>query len=323
MSDSSTAGSRTGVGRNLAAVYLKGIAMGAADAIPGVSGGTIALITGIYERLIDAIAGLTERGPDLLAALAGDDNPGRVTAAIGTLRAMDVPFLVALGLGVLTGVATLANVIDFALGAYRASTFAFFFGVILASPVVLRNEVELREPRPLAAGVLGALVAFTIAGLPYREAEYALPVLFLVGAVVICATVLPGISGSLLLLIIGAYDTMTGAVSDLTGAVIGVAGGGPFGAVVEPLTVLVVFGAGALVGLLTFARVVSWALDAARVATMTFLVGIMFGALRTPVREIVASVQAYTPPVVASLVVAGAFGVLVVLALEYATGGIE
>jgi len=323
VTDGHGSGGRAGVGRNLAVVYLKGVAMGAADAIPGVSGGTIALITGIYERLIDAIAGLSERGPDLLAEIVASDNPGRIATTAGTLRAMDIPFLVALGLGVLTGVATLANVIDFALEAYRALTFAFFFGVILASPVVLRAEVALREPRPLVAGVVGFVLSFAVAGLPQRDAQYALPVLFLVGAVVICATVLPGISGSLLLLIIGAYDTMTGAVSDLTGAVFGVAGGGTADAVVEPLTVLVVFGAGALVGLLTFARVVSWALDAARVATMTFLVGIMLGALRTPVREIVASVQAYTPPVVASLVVAGAFGVLAVLALEYATGGIE
>ena len=319
MTDGHGSGGRAGVGRNLAVVYLKGVAMGAADAIPGVSGGTIALITGIYERLIDAIAGLSERGPDLLAEIVASDNPGRIATTAGTLRAMDIPFLVALGLGVLTGVATLANVIDFALETNRALTFAFFFGVILASPVVLRAEVALREPRPLVAGVVGVVLSFAVAGLPQREAEFALPVLFLVGAVVICATVLPGISGSLLLLIIGAYDTMTGAVSDLTSAVVG----GSVDAIAGPLSVLLVFSAGALVGLLTFARVVSWALDASRVATMTFLVGVMFGALRTPVREIAASVGAYTPAVAASLLLAGAFGVLVVLALEYTTGGIE
>ena len=323
MSDGPGSPSRAGAVQNLASVYLKGVAMGAADAIPGVSGGTIALITGIYERLIDAIAGLSERAPDLLADLGGGDNPGRVSAATGTLREMDVPFLVALGLGVLTGVATLANVIDFALDAYRAPTFAFFFGVILASPVVLRGEVAPREPRPLVAGVAGFVFAFVVAGLPYQEAQYALPLLFLIGAVVICATVLPGISGSLLLLIIGAYDTMTGAVSDLTSAVVGLARGGAADAVVEPLTVLVVFSAGALVGVLTFARAVSWALDVSRVATMTFLVGVMLGALRSPVREVAASVQAYTPTVVASLVVAGAVGALVVLVLEYVTGGID
>ena len=316
-------GASRGRARNVASVYLKGVAMGAADAIPGVSGGTIALITGIYERLIDAVAGISERGPDLLADLAGESNPGRVSATLGTLRAMDVPFLVVLALGVFTGVATLANLVHVALFEYRALTFAFFFGVIFASPVVLRGEVELREPRPLAAGVVGALVAFAVSGLPHRQAEYALPLLFLVGAITICATVLPGISGSLLLLIIGAYDTMTGAVSGLTHTAIGVVRGGAIGEAVEPLSVLVVFAAGALVGLLTFARVVSWALDAYRVATMTFLVGVMFGALRTPYREIAGSVEAFTPTVILTLAVAGIVGALVVLVLEYVTGGIE
>jgi len=232
--------------RAVAGVYLRGVAMGAADAIPGVSGGTIALITGIYERLVDAIAGLSEYAPALVDGALGNGDGGRVTATWRTLRAMDVPFLVVLALGVLTGVTTLANVIDFALSAYRALTFAFFFGVILASPVVLRAEVALREPRPLAAGVVGFLFAFAISGLPHRQAEYTTVALFLVGAIAICAMVLPGISGSLVLLVIGAYDALVGAVSDLTHVVLGAADGGSLAAAVAPLSTLVVFAAGAL-----------------------------------------------------------------------------
>ena len=306
---------RRGRYRNGLSIFLKGVAMGAADAIPGVSGGTIALITGIYERLIDAIAGVSEYGPELVEDLTGGDNPGRLHAVAGTLRAMDVPFLMVLGLGVVTGGVTLANLAHVALERFPAATFAFFFGIILASPVVLRDQVSLREPRPLAAGVVGALLAFAVGGLPSLRSEYTLPVLFLIGALVVCATVLPGISGSLVLVLIGAYDTMTRAVSALTGA----AFDGSVADAVGPLATLVVFAAGALVGLLTFARVVSWAIDTYRVPTMTFLVGVMLGALRAPARQIAESVDRFSADVVVVLVVAGVVGALVVLVLEYVT----
>ena len=317
------AGGGASRGRRLLGIYLRGVAMGIADAVPGVSGGTIALITGIYGRLVDAIAAVSERAPDLVDDLRGESDAGRVAAVRRTVVAADVPFLLVLGLGVLTGVLLLANAVDVALQARRGMTFAFFFGVILASPAVLRNEVALRRPKPLVAGVVGALLSFWVSGLPQHEAEYALPVLFLVGAVVICATVLPGISGSLLLLVIGAYDTMISAVSDVTAAVLGLTRGGQAGAVVEPLATLVVFAAGALVGLLSFARVVSLALDAYRVTTMTFLVGVMIGALRSPAREVLASVDGFTAGVVVGLLAAGAVGVLAVLGLEYVTGGVQ
>lgn len=297
--------------------------MGAADAVPGVSGGTIALIVGIYERLVDAIAGISTEGPDLLASVAGPGGGGRFEGVSTALRELDVPFLVVLGLGVLTGVVAVANVVDFALGTYRASTFAFFFGVIVASPVVLRDEVSLREPRPLAAGLVGVVVAFWISGLPAHRTDVALPALFLIGAVAIAAMVLPGISGSLVLLILGAYHTMTGAVSDLTGAVLGTGAGGTEPDVLGPLTVLVVFSAGALVGILTVARIVSWAIDTYRTPTMTLLVGVMFGALRSPADQILASVDVFTPGTTAALLVAGLVGVVAVVGLEYVGGGMR
>jgi len=292
--------------------------MGVADAVPGVSGGTIALIVGIYERLVDAIAGITEHGPALLADLAHGRRDGRIGAAKHGLRRMDVPFLVLLGLGVLTGVGALATVIDLALETYRAETFAVFFGIILASPLVLKDEVTL-ESRPVVAGVLGAAIAFVVSGLPAREADYALPALFLVGAVAICAMVLPGISGSLVLVIVGAYDTMTGAVS---GVIHGIFDGPNLAALIDPVTTLVVFAAGALLGILTFARVVSWAIDTHRAVTMTFLVGVMLGALRAPYIEVSQNVGQLTPTVVGGLVVAAAIGAILVIGLDRVSGGI-
>ena len=310
--------------RDLLTVYLKGFAMGAADAVPGVSGGTIALITGIYDRLVGAIAALdVEDGLALLRDLVRVYDADARTDAWSRAGAMDLPFLVVLAVGVVSAALTAANVIEWAVGAHAGPTYAFFFGLIVASVVVLRDELSLSSLRGWVIAAAGFALAFVVSGSFQGSLGDGLVVLFVSGAIAICAMVLPGISGSLVLLIIGAYDALVGAVSDITHVVLGAADGGSLAAAVAPLSTLVVFAAGALVGILTFARVVSWAIDAYRVTTMTFLVGVMLGALRTPVREITGSVAQFTPTVLLGLVVAGVAGVLVVLGLEYVTGGIE
>jgi putative membrane protein len=293
-------------------VYLKGFAMGAADAVPGVSGGTIALITGIYERLVDAVAGLTTRGPAVLREFAVGHNPGRAAVARAAFVDLDLAFLVALGLGVVSGVLTLANAVDYALHAAPAATYAFFFGLILASPWVLRREVEA-TPAALAAGLAGAALAFYVSGLPARTAAFGPVLLAVAGAIAISAMVLPGVSGSLVLLVLGPYEQLTGAVSDLTDAALG--GGDPTG----PMVALGAFTVGAFVGVLSFARAVSWALDEYRAATMAFLVGVMVGALRRPAVEVAAEVAAWDAGTTAAVVGAGVVGAAVVLALDYAT----
>jgi len=301
-------------------VYLKGFAMGAADSVPGVSGGTIALITGIYERLVDALAAVDA---DLLVDLARSpvDGDARSMARAGLL-AMDLPFLVVLGLGIVSALLTLANVVQYALAAYTALTFAFFFGLILASPVVLADEVSIDTPRGIAALVVGAALAFVVSGLPTTQASHALALMFFVGALAICAMVLPGISGSLILLVIGQYEFLLGEVHALTAALSGLAGGGSLAAVLAPLTTLVVFALGALVGILTFARVVSWALDSYRTLTVTFLVGLMLGALRTPAVKILDSTPTWNAITVIVLVAVAVVGAGAVLTLDYVTGDI-
>ncbi|MFB6218179.1 MAG: DUF368 domain-containing protein [Halobacteriaceae archaeon] len=295
-------------------VYLRGFAMGAADAVPGVSGGTIALITGIYERLVDAIAGLD---PAVVADLARVHDGDARRRAREQVVAMDVPFLLVLGVGVVTGAVTLANVVEYGLETRRALTFAFFFGLIGASPVVLRGELD-RTPRSVVAAVAGFVVTFLVGGLQ-SDLPGGLAVLFVMGAVAISAMVLPGISGSLILLAVGKYQTLTGAVSDLTAAAGALAGGG-VAAVAGPLSVLVVFAAGALVGILSFARVVSWALATHRRATMAFLLGLLVGALRRPGAEVVEAVGAWTPGTAAAVGGAVALGALAVLAFDYYAG---
>jgi putative membrane protein len=307
--------------REWAAVYLKGAAMGAADAVPGVSGGTIALITGIYERLVSAIAALDPG--ETLALLPLVPKLGRADARdeFGTaLTDMDVPFLLVLGVGVLTAVVTVANAIDVAYHEYPGLTFAFFFGLIAASVVVLFGEVSADTPGRVAAGVGGFAFAFVLSGQAQAGLlPGGLPVMFVAGAVAICAMVLPGVSGSLILLTLGKYETMTGAVSDSVDALFA----GAFGEAVDPLSTLVVFSAGALLGILTFARVVKWALEHYRAATLTFLVALMAGALRAPAIQVADATNAWTVASVTPLLAAGVVGAGAVLVLDATTDDLD
>jgi putative membrane protein len=307
--------------RDWAAVYLKGAAMGAADAVPGVSGGTIALITGIYERLVAAIAALDPR--EALALLPLLPRLGRAeerATFTDSVVEMDVPFLALLGVGVVSAVVTVANLVDYARHAHPAVTFAFFFGLIAASVVVLIGEVEADTPGRVAAGVLGFALAFVVSGLGQGNLlPNGLWVMFFVGAVSICAMVLPGVSGSLLLLTFGKYDTMTSAVSDATGALFD----GALDAAIEPVATLVVFSVGALLGLLTFARAVEWALQHYRAATLTFLVALMAGALRAPVIRISDATTAWNVGTVAPILVAALVGAGLVLVLDATTDDLD
>ncbi|MFB6110787.1 MAG: DUF368 domain-containing protein [Halodesulfurarchaeum sp.] len=303
--------------RDWLAVYLKGFAMGTADAIPGVSGGTIALIAGIYDRLVTAIATLdVAAGLALLTGLLSHDRERRreTTALIADL---DLHFLAVLGIGIVTAAVTAANVIHVAVGRYPGPTYAFFFGLILASVVVLREAMTLDSPRGVLTAVAGFLLAWVLTGLTGGSMGEALPLVFLSGAVAICAMILPGISGSLILLALGQYETIVDTVRELTTAV--VAGG----SVVEPATTLAVFTLGAGLGVLAFARVVAWALATYRSATLTFLVALMVGALRAPGSEILAATTAWTPSTVAVLLGMGIIGGGLVVALDSVTAGVE
>lgn len=301
-------------------VYLKGVAMGSADAVPGVSGGTIALITGIYARLVGAVADLDPRaflalvGP---VARAPVDADARERVRDELVR-MDVPFLVVLACGLLTAVVTVANAVQYALDSSPVPTYAFFFGLVLASVLVLAGEVRLGTPRRALAGVCGFALAFVASGPAQRSLPTNPAVTFLVGALAICAMVLPGISGSLILLTLGEYDRVTGAVHAASAAAVG----GDLGAAAAPATTLVVFACGALVGLLTFARVVAWAFEHYRAATITFLVALMIGALRAPARLALADVGTLDAGALVALCVPALVGAALVVALEHASGGV-
>jgi len=270
--------------RSWLVVYLKGACMGAADTVPGVSGGTIAVILGVYERLI---AALTSIDPLAVRHFTSLHTPEARAALAEDLLRMDAPFLLVLGAGVLSAAATLATVMHVAVDRYPAPTYAFFFGLIAASAVVLYRYAGATTPRRGVVAAIGFVLAFLVTDPSLRAALGATTplVLFVAGAIAISAMVLPGVSGSFLLLVMGLYTTVTGIPKALAGGVVDAIRGdvGPF---LDALVPFAAFMGGALVGVFTVAYAVRAALRRYREATLVFLVSLMVGALRLPVTEI-------------------------------------
>lgn len=296
-------------------IYLKGAAMGTADSVPGVSGGTIALITGIYERLISAIAALDPRAARHL--LRVHHSSGR-QALLRRLFAMDVPFLVVLGAGVGTALIIVSRVMHAALADARALTFAFFFGLIAASAVVLYEHVSVGTPGRIAAAIVGFAIAFLVSGVSAgSEASHALPFVFVAGVVAITAMILPGVSGAFFLVLLGQYDHLTTVLKRFVDRLLGlVVGDATVTEVVDLGTTVLTFGFGAILGLLAFARIVQWALSTYRAATLTFLVSLMVGALRLPAIEVLDHTAGWTPTTTVATLAACGIGAFAVILLD-------
>jgi len=310
--------------RDLLGVYLRGLAMGAADAVPGVSGGTIALITGIYERLIAAVTAIE---PGRLRKLVGGVQTERRPDAIEAFRAMDAGFLFALGAGIATAVVTVLRIVNVLLETNPVETYGFFFGLIGASAVVLYSEVSLATRGRQAAALAGFLVAFVLSGYAAGALGSSLPVIFIAGAIAVSAMILPGVSGSLLLLMLGQYDYMSGALSEFTDAVFGFINGAGTEAVINTSTPVVTFMTGAVVGLFTVAHSVRWALKRYREATLAFLVSLIVGALRAPIEQssiaLAEAGSVWTTETIGLFVVFAVAGAVAVVAVDRLAGGIE
>jgi len=305
----------------LAVVYLKGICMGAADAVPGVSGGTIALVVGVYERLIGAITAVT---PARIRRVLAAPFPGRWRDARDAFHEVDGRFLAALGGGILTAVVVATRLLHVALESDPVATFGFFFGLIAASAVVLWPEVSLDTPGRIGAAVAGFLLAFVAGGGAAAALPSTTPVVVAVGAVAISAMVLPGISGSLILVILGQYEFLVGRLTAFVDGLFGLLVGGSVAAVVAPGTTVVAFGIGAVVGLLSVAHAVRWALATYRYATLAFLVSLVVGGLRAPVVQAGEALApgGWTAAATVVFALAGVGGAALVVALERYTDGI-
>ncbi|MFZ7126800.1 MAG: DUF368 domain-containing protein [Desulfobacterales bacterium] len=226
--------------------------MGSADVVPGVSGGTMALILGIYEELIRSVRSIDIRFFRRLAA-------GRLRDAAA---AVAWPFLFALGAGILTAILTLARGISWALVHHAVLIWSFFFGLVLASVWSVGKELNRWDPTAVLWALLGGASAYWIVGLVPVETPNAAWFLFLSGSVAICAMILPGISGSFILVLLGKYHYVLDAVNQ------------------RDLASLIVFAAGAAVGLLSFVRLLNWLLERYRDPTLALLAGLMVGSLR-------------------------------------------
>lgn len=238
--------------------------MGGADIIPGVSGGTVALILGIYERLVSAISNVDRTLFGLIAR-----RQWRATA-----EHLDLRFLVTLGLGILTGIACLASLMHSLLMHQRPYTLSVFFGLILASSyIVLKMLSPSRFTQRVACyglALVVAIFAFWLVGLEQVSFHDHLSYFFLCGILAICAMILPGISGSYILWLLGAYVAVTGIIKSVL----------KFECTQRELLCLMVFAAGCAVGLVGFSKLIKWSLSRAHDPIMAMLGGFMIGSLR-------------------------------------------
>lgn len=230
--------------------------MGVADIIPGVSGGTIALITGIYDQLIDAIRSIDGMA---LRKLLRFDIPGFI-------EHVHIKFLVTLLLGIGSAILCMARLINHFMLEYPIQVWSLFFGLIAASVFVVAHRIERFTFATGISCALATIAAFLLVGMiPVRTPETAWFV-FCCGAIAICAMILPGISGAFILLMLGKYEYITGALKN------------PFA--LDNFLVIVVFLAGALVGIIVFSRILHYLLHRWHSITVSVLTGFMLGAMR-------------------------------------------
>jgi putative membrane protein len=241
--------------KQLLGIYIKGMAMGAADIVPGVSGGTIALIAGIYERLINALSSI---GPNLWQIFRKE---GGIKGFLAIWRQVDATFLLCLLLGIGTSVVTLAGLIKNLLDNQPLLIWSFFFGLVVATVIILLAEIKRWTAARAGLFVIGMVIAVGISSLPLLTTTPSLLYLFFAGAIAICAMILPGISGSFILLLLGAYDTVLEAVHTFN------------------LTIIATLMAGMITGLLLFTRLLKWLLSRYYQATLVLLTGFIAGSL--------------------------------------------
>jgi putative membrane protein len=233
-------------------ISLKGIAMGAADVVPGVSGGTIAFISGIYEELLNSISNINIQ---LFKILRSDG----LKAA---WKQLNGNFLAALLIGILVSVISLAKAIKYLLEHEPVLLWSFFFGLVVASIIYIGKQVEKWNITTIGLSLLGIAFGYVITVIPSLSTQESnVLFLFLAGAIASCAMILPGISGSYILLLLGAYTTVMAAITE------------------RDFTIIAVVAVGVIVGLLSFSRVLKWLFSKYKNQMLAVLTGIMFGSI--------------------------------------------
>lgn len=246
-------------------ITLKGIAMGAADVVPGVSGGTIAFISGIYQELISTIHSLD------FGIFKSLKKEGFKTV----WQQYNLGFLAALFTGIAISVLSLAKLITMLLEAYPILVWSFFFGLVLASIIYIAKQITRYSPKAIIALIIAAVLSYSITlAQPIADTE-SIWFLFLAGFIAIIAMILPGISGAFILLLIGGYTVVIGAINQLTEA-LSTFNWNSFG---NAILKIGVFAIGAVAGLKVFSGVLNWMFKNHKDTTLAVLTGFMIGAL--------------------------------------------
>lgn len=251
--------------RNYPLLILRGCAMGAADVVPGVSGGTIAFITGIYEELIDSIKAVDLQAVKLLLKFKLAEFWKKINGN----------FLISVIAGIGISIFSLAKLMTWLLENHPIYIWSFFFGLIIASSVLVAKEIKKWSIFTVISLILGAIIAYGITVMTPSETPDSWWFIILSGAIAICAMILPGISGAFILLLMGKYTYILGAVSAFN------------------IGVLLLFAVGAVTGITSFSHLLSWLLKHHHTATVSLLTGFMVGSLNKvwPWKE---TLQTYT-----------------------------
>ncbi|TYA94760.1 DUF368 domain-containing protein [Seonamhaeicola marinus] len=232
-------------------ISLKGIAMGAADAVPGVSGGTIAFISGIYEELVNTISNINT---SLFKTLFKEGIKEFWKQANGN-------FVLALGLGVVVSFVSFMRLAKYLLEHHPVLIWSFFFGLIIASIYFVGKQITKWNLGVIVFLIIGTALAYYITSLPVLSETSGEYFLFIAGAIAICAMILPGISGSFILIILGAYKTLSDALHDFD------------------FKKIIIFATGAIIGLLSFSHVLKWLFKRYHNITLAILTGFILGSL--------------------------------------------
>ncbi len=275
-------------------IFIRGVLMGSADIVPGVSGGTIALITGIYAHLVEAISKIRF---GFLKPLFKGDFKGFSTQLLDQI---DFKFFIPLVLGIGVAFLTLAKVVTYCMDSYPAWTYSFFLGLIIASAVILFRKLDKINLKNIVFALIGAILTFIFVSLNPIAANHSLPVIFISGMIAICAMILPGVSGSFLLLLLGQYEYMLNALHQLH------------------FSEIIVFVVGALIGILGFSKILNYLLKNHEEVTMAFLIGVMIGSLKVPGGEILNSTglsfSALLPCIIIAIV---GFAIIILLETKF------
>lgn len=272
-------------------IFIRGLLMGSADIVPGVSGGTVALITGIYEHLVHAISKIRFRS--LKPLLKGDFKEFKVEFN----EDIDYKFFIPLILGIGIAMLSLSKLITYCMDVYTAITYSFFLGLILASAYVLYRQINKINLKHLVFTIIGLILAYIFVSLNPIATNHSLPVIFCSGLIAICAMILPGISGSFLLLLLGQYEYMLNVLQTLQ------------------FKEIIVFIVGAVIGILGFSRLLNYLLENHKEVTMAFLIGIMLGTLKLPVVNIMGSISGGLIAIL-SCIIAIVIGIVIIIVME-------